>query len=47
MTIYTDVFGGANIYPSEIEQVRSAPATEVVRCDQCRRILVRTAESGL
>ncbi len=33
--------------PSEIEQVRSAPANEVVRCDQCRRILVRTAESGL
>jgi len=27
--------------------VRSAAPDEVVRCDECRRILVRTAESGL
>lgn len=33
--------------PSEIEQLRKAPANEVIRCEECRRILVRTAESGL
>jgi len=27
--------------------VRAAPPDEVVRCEECRRILVRTAESGL
>ena len=32
---------------SELEQLRAAPADEVVRCEECRRILVRTAESGL
>jgi predicted nucleic acid-binding Zn-ribbon protein len=32
---------------SEKARVRSAPADEVIRCDECRRILVRTAESGL
>jgi predicted nucleic acid-binding Zn-ribbon protein len=32
---------------SELAAVRSAAADEVVRCDNCRRILVRTAESGL
>jgi uncharacterized protein len=32
---------------SEKARVRSAPPDEVVRCDECRRILVRTAESGL
>src|SRR6266542_1292231 len=32
---------------SEWARVRNAPADEVVRCDECRRILVRTAESGL
>lgn len=33
--------------PNELERVRSAPASEVIRCDECRRILVRTEESGL
>ena len=28
-------------------QVRAAPADEVVQCEECRRILVRTEESGL
>ncbi len=28
-------------------RVRVAPPDEVVRCEECRRILVRTAESGL
>jgi predicted nucleic acid-binding Zn-ribbon protein len=32
---------------SELSAVRSAAADEVVRCDNCRRILVRTDESGL
>jgi predicted nucleic acid-binding Zn-ribbon protein len=32
---------------SERSRVRSAPPDEVVRCDECRRILVRTPESGL
>ena len=32
---------------SELSRVRNAEADEVVRCDNCRRILVRTAESGL
>jgi predicted nucleic acid-binding Zn-ribbon protein len=28
-------------------RVRNSPPDEVVRCEECRRILVRTAESGL
>lgn len=32
---------------SELDEVRNAPADEVLRCESCRRILVRTAESGL
>lgn len=32
---------------SELAAVRRAGADEVVRCDNCRRVLVRTAESGL
>lgn len=32
---------------SELSAVRAAAEDEVVRCDNCRRILVRTAESGL
>jgi predicted nucleic acid-binding Zn-ribbon protein len=31
----------------EIDQIRNLPADAIARCDQCRRILVRTAESGL
>lgn len=31
----------------EIGQLRSAADDEVLRCDECRRILVRTPESGL
>lgn len=33
--------------PQEIEVARSAAADEVLRCEECRRILVRTPESGL
>lgn len=32
---------------SELAAVRSAAPDEVVRCDNCRRILVRTEDSGL
>lgn len=32
---------------SELSSVRQAAPDAVVRCDNCRRILVRTAESGL
>lgn len=32
---------------TELNDVRSAAADTVVRCENCRRILVRTAESGL
>ena len=31
----------------EIGQLRDADPDEVMRCDECRRILVRTSESGL
>jgi hypothetical protein len=32
---------------SDLGQVRTAAADEVIRCEECRRILVRTKESGL
>jgi len=32
---------------TELNEVRAAPANAVVRCENCRRILVRTPESGL
>jgi uncharacterized protein len=35
------------LFGSELSAVRSAPADEVVRCEECRRILVRTEQSGL
>jgi uncharacterized protein len=31
----------------EINELRDADPDEVMRCDECRRILVRTGESGL
>jgi uncharacterized protein len=31
----------------DLNAIRSAPADEVLRCEECRRILVRTPESGL
>ncbi|HEX3751549.1 MAG TPA: C4-type zinc ribbon domain-containing protein [Streptosporangiaceae bacterium] len=30
----------------DLNRIRATPADEVVRCEECRRILVRTAESG-
>ena len=32
---------------SEISRIRSAQPDEVIRCEECQRILVRTSESGL
>lgn len=32
---------------TELGRIRAAPAEEVMRCDECRRILVRLADSGL
>lgn len=32
---------------AELAQIAKAPVDEVVRCEECQRILVRTAESGL
>ena len=32
---------------TDLNNLRDAPEDEVVRCEECRRILVRTAESGL
>ena len=33
--------------PGELHRIRGLAPEAVVRCDQCRRILVRTSESGL
>jgi predicted nucleic acid-binding Zn-ribbon protein len=33
--------------PIDLGRIREAPEDEVLRCEECRRILVRTAESGL
>ncbi|WP_427383181.1 zinc ribbon domain-containing protein [Janibacter sp. G56] len=33
--------------PMELKRLAAAPADEVLRCEECDRILVRTAESGL
>ena len=35
------------LYGADLARVRNAPADEVVRCEECRRIMVRTPESGL
>lgn len=41
--------GGCRIelYGADLARVKSAPADDVVRCEECRRIMVRTPESGL
>jgi len=35
------------INSTELSRIRAAPPDEVVRCEECRRILVRLADSGL
>jgi uncharacterized protein len=41
--------GGCRIelYGADLARVKAAPADDVVRCEECRRIMVRTSESGL
>jgi uncharacterized protein len=41
--------GGCRVLLSTVDlnEIRAAAPDEVVRCEECRRILVRTAESGL
>jgi uncharacterized protein len=36
-----------SVPPNDLNRIRSAPEDEVIRCEECRRILVRTSESGL
>jgi predicted nucleic acid-binding Zn-ribbon protein len=31
----------------DLDAIRTAPADEVVRCPECRAIMIRTEESGL
>jgi predicted nucleic acid-binding Zn-ribbon protein len=33
--------------PAELARIKALPSNEVVRCEECSRILVRTSESGL
>ena len=33
--------------PQEMNRITAAPSDEVLRCEECSRILVRTADSGL
>ncbi len=33
--------------PSDLSRIKMAPADEVLRCEECRRILVRRPDSGL
>jgi len=33
--------------PSDVARIRAAADDEVLRCEECRRILIRTSESGL
>ncbi len=32
---------------AEMNRIKAAPHDEVLRCEECRRILVRTPESGM
>ncbi len=36
-----------NIDNAELAVIKAAPSDEVIRCEECQRILVRTGESGL
>jgi predicted nucleic acid-binding Zn-ribbon protein len=33
--------------PAEVATIRATPTDQVVRCEECQRILVRVAESGI
>jgi predicted nucleic acid-binding Zn-ribbon protein len=32
---------------ADMNRIKAAPHDEVLRCEECRRILVRTPESGI
>lgn len=36
-----------SVPPNDLNTIRSSPPDAVIRCEECRRILVRTADSGL
>ena len=36
-----------NLNSADLNEIRAAAPDEVVRCEECRRILIRTPESGL
>lgn len=38
---------GLELNASDLSRIKAAPEDEVLRCEECGRILVRTAESGL
>lgn len=38
---------GLELSPADLNSIRATPVDDVVRCEECSRILVRTAESGL
>jgi uncharacterized protein len=38
---------GLEISPADLAAIKAKPSDEVVRCEECSRILVRTSESGL
>ena len=35
------------VYAADLSRIASAPSDEVIRCEECSRILVRTSESGI
>ncbi len=41
--------GGCQLELNQVDlaRIKAAPPDEVLRCEECRRVLVRTAESGL
>jgi len=38
---------GLELSPADLASIKAKPVDEVVRCEECSRILVRTSESGL
>ncbi|GLY01678.1 MULTISPECIES: C4-type zinc ribbon domain-containing protein [Actinoplanes] len=47
--VYAGRCGGCRIelYGADLARVKAAPRDDVVRCEECRRIMVRSSESGL
>ncbi len=38
---------GLSLNPTDLQIITKSPSDEVIRCEECQRILVRTPESGL